>query len=79
MPDGRAVMYLPPRLLPLGASLPLLSTTTVTQGDRLDSVAARTLGDPLAFWRIADANDAVDPFELTAVPGRTLRIPVPQP
>lgn len=79
MPDGRTVAYLPRRMLPPGTSLPLLSTATVVQGDRLDAVAARTLGDPLAFWRIADANDAMDPFELTAVPGRTLRVPVPQP
>ena len=37
---------------------------------------ARTLGDPQAFWRICDANDALEPAELEH-PGRTLTVPVP--
>jgi hypothetical protein len=79
LPDGREVAYVRRRFLPPGSSLTLLANATVIQGERLDTIAARTLGDPLAFWRIADANDAVDPFALTAVPGRALRVPVPQP
>ena len=35
-------------------------------------------GDSQSFWRIADANRAMDPLELET-PGRTLRIPMPQP
>ena len=49
------------------------------QGERLDLVAYRTLGDPLQFWRIADANDAVNPFDLDEPSGQILRVPVPQP
>jgi nucleoid-associated protein YgaU len=45
----------------------------VKQSDRLDLIAARTLGDPLLFWRIADANDAMNPFDLLT--RRALRIP----
>ena len=41
-------------------------------------IAARELGDPEAFWRICDANGAMRPDELTAVPGRALRITLPQ-
>jgi hypothetical protein len=77
-PDGRSVAYKRRRLLPRGADLPLLAEVTVAQGDRLDLVTARALGDPEQFWRVADANDAMDPAELTADPGRVLRVPVPQ-
>jgi nucleoid-associated protein YgaU len=66
-------------LLPAGESLPLLVEVTVQPGERLDLITARTLGDPLQFWRIADANNAMDPQELAAEPGTVLRVPVPQP
>jgi hypothetical protein len=77
--DGRAVAYVRRRFLPLGAALPLLVEVTVTQGDRLDLITARTLGDPEHFWRVCDANDALDPVELTSEVGRMLRVPFPQP
>lgn len=46
---------------------------TVRPGDRLDLVAARLLGDPHAYWRLADAN----PGDLAALeePGRELDLP----
>ena len=34
---------------------------TVQQGDRLDLIAAKYLGDPLMFWLICDANGAIAP------------------
>jgi hypothetical protein len=37
------------------------------------------LGDPTVFWRIADANDVMDPADLVDEPGEIVRIPVPQP
>jgi hypothetical protein len=77
--DGRAVAYKRRRFLPRGEVLPLLVEVTVTQGDRLDLIAARTLGDAEQFWRVCDANNAMDPFELTAQLGRVLRVPIPQP
>ena len=79
MPDGRQAAYQRRRFLPRGCDLTLLAETAVQQSERLDLMAHRTLGDPLQFWRICDANDAMDPLELTAQPGRLLRIPVPQP
>jgi hypothetical protein len=78
-PDGRLVAYVRRRFLPRGAGLPLLVEVEVTQGDRLDLIAGRTLGDPEAFWRVCDANDALDPADLTATIGRRLRVPFPQP
>jgi len=77
--DGRVVAYVRRRFLPQGAGLPLLIEVDVVQGDRLDLITARTLGDPEAFWRICDANNALDPAELTRAPGRRLRVPLPQP
>jgi hypothetical protein len=40
-------------------------------------VAAQYLGDPLAFWRLCDANGALQPEDLTANPGSTISIPLP--
>ena len=76
-PDGREIPYKRRRFLPQGDALPLLTEVTVTQGDRLDLIAARTLGVSEVFWQVADANTAMDPFELTSEPGRRLRIPEP--
>jgi hypothetical protein len=78
LPDGRTVSFVRRRFLPQGDELPLLTEVAVSQGERIDLVAHRTLGDPLAYWRVCDANDAMDPGELTAEPGRQLRIPLPQ-
>ncbi len=77
-PGGLAVRYVRRRFLPHGESLPLLGEVTVTEGERLDQIAARTLGDPEQYWRICDANDAMRPQELIATIGALLRIPVPQ-
>lgn len=77
-PDGREVSYKRRRFLPQGSAMPLLAEVTVIEGDRLDTITARTLSDPEQFWRVADANDAMDPTELAEEPGRQLRIAVPQ-
>ena len=76
--NGRVVAYKQRRFLPQGEEMPLLTETIVTEGDRLDIITARLLGDPEQFWRICDANDAMDPAELTARIGRALRVSVPQ-
>ena len=74
-PDSRVIAYKRRRFLPQGESLPLLAEVTVVQGDRLDLIAARTLGDPEQYWRICDANDAMNPRELVAEPGETRSVP----
>jgi hypothetical protein len=76
-PDGTQIPFLKRRLLPQGDSLDTMAIVTVTGGQRPDLLSAKLQGDPLQFWRIADANNAMNPFELTAVPGRQLRIPRP--
>ncbi|MGC8802114.1 MAG: hypothetical protein ACP5UR_17915 [Chloroflexus sp.] len=75
--DGRQIVYLRRRLLPAGAAMQLLAEVEVTGGDRLDLIADRAFGDPEQFWRICDANDALNPFDLTAEIGRLLRVAVP--
>jgi hypothetical protein len=76
--DGEAVRYVRRRFCPQGQAMPLLVEVTVTDGDRLDLLAARTLGDPLQFWRVCDANNALNPFDLMTEIGDNLRVPVPQ-
>jgi nucleoid-associated protein YgaU len=51
---------------------------TVRQGDRLDLIAAKYLGDPLMYWLLCDANGALDPDALVATPGTVLNITMPQ-
>lgn len=84
--DGVEVELFEPRLPPTAAGGGAAAATpgagpldalrpryTVRPGDRLDLVAARLLGDPHAYWRLADAN----PGDLAALeePGRELDLP----
>lgn len=75
---GQTIIYKRRRFLPQGQNLPLLTNVKVTDGDRLDLIAAKTLGNPVLFWRIADANNGMNPVELTEKPGRELRVAIPQ-
>lgn len=77
--DGRELAYKRRRFVPPPGALPLLVEVTVQQGERLDQITARVLGDPEQFWRICDANTALNPLDLVAQPGRRIRIPLPQP
>ena len=76
--DGRTITYLRRRFVPPPERFALIQEHTVTQGDRLDNLAARFLGDPEQFWRIADANGAIRPEELTETVGRTIAITLPE-
>ena len=73
--DGVQVAYKRRRFLPKSGTGAVDVVVSVNEDDRLDIIAANKIGDPLQFWRIADANDAMDPFDLTATPGRTLVVP----
>ena len=76
-PDGKTIVYLRRRFLPSAERFALLQEHTVTEGDRLDNVSARYLGDPEQFWRICDANNAMHPDDLMEI-GRRLRITLPE-
>jgi hypothetical protein len=73
---GREIVYLRRRFVPDGAQAVDLTEHEVTQGDRLDTITARYLGDPEQFWQVCDANNAMRPTELTNEIGRRLRIPL---
>ena len=75
--DGKSIAYKRRRFLPRGQDLPLLTETKVEQSDRLDLITDRTIGDSEQFWRVCDANDAMNPEDLTAEPGKWLRVPIP--
>lgn len=76
--DGRTIVYVRRRFVPPPERFALLQEHLVAQGDRLDNLAARYLGDPEQFWRLCDANGAMRPEELTEFVGRKLRITLPE-
>ena len=69
--DGRQHAALDIRFIP---PTPAAYRHLVAGDDRLDLLAHRFYGDPERFWRIADANDAMDPEDLLEV-GSELLIP----
>jgi hypothetical protein len=78
-PAGETVAYLARRIVPQPGppNFATVALHTVRQGDRLDLIAAKYLGDPLMFWLLCDANGAIDPRELVADPGSVLSITTP--
>ena len=77
-PDGHKIVYKRRRFLPQGNDLPLFTEATLLPRERLDAMTTRTLGDPLQYWQVCDANNAMNPFDLVAETGRKVRIPLPQ-
>jgi hypothetical protein len=77
--DGQASLspYWRRRLLPAASAFAPLHEHLVTEGERLDVIAAAEIGDPEAFWRICDANNALRPDDLLTV-GRRLKITLPE-
>jgi hypothetical protein len=74
------VRYLLRRFVPQASDSRPLAVHTLVQGDRLDTITFRYLGEPTQFWRVCDANAVLSPFDLTAESdiGMPLVIPVPQ-
>jgi hypothetical protein len=77
-PDGKTTIYLRRRWVPPPERFALLQEYTVTQGDRLDNLAARLIGDPELFWQLCDSNGAMKPEELTDTIGRKIRVTLPE-
>lgn len=76
--EKKTVVYLKRRFIPQPERFELIQEHTVTEGDRLDNITAHYIGDPEQFWRIADANNAMQPDELTEEAGHKLRITQPE-
>jgi len=81
--ETREIKYKKRRILPIqdtdnyNDDISILQQVVVKAWDRLDNIAASTLGDPEQFWRICDANNAMYPPELTNEPGKTIIIKAP--
>ncbi|MGB8700543.1 MAG: hypothetical protein WCD18_14095 [Thermosynechococcaceae cyanobacterium] len=78
-PEGRVVAYKRRRFLPLNAGQTAIAEVKVTEGDRLDFLTAKVLGDPEQFWQLCDMNHAMSPADLIHPIGRTLQVVLPQP
>lgn len=76
--DRRTITYLRRRFVPPPGRFALLQEHTVTEGERLDNLAAHYLGDPEQFWRLCDANGVLRPDDLTDTIGRRIRITLPE-
>lgn len=77
-PDGKTIVYLRRRRVPQPEEFVTLMEHRVAEGDRLDNITAQYLGDPEQFWRLCDANNAMEPEELTEPEGGTIRITLPE-
>jgi hypothetical protein len=77
-PDGRQIVYLRRRFIPPVERFALLMEHIVTEGERLDNITFKYLGDPEQFWRICDANGVMRPDELTETLGLRIRITLPE-
>ena len=76
--DGTQVAYLRRRFVPSPENFALLQEHLVVEGERLDVITARYIGDPEQFWRLCDANPVLHPEELTSVAGSIIRITLPE-
>ncbi len=75
--DGRKIAYLRRRLIPALDRFMPLQEHLMTEGERVDNITARYLGDAEQFWRLCDANPVMHPAELEE-PGRRIRITLPE-
>ena len=75
--DGIEIAYVRRRFIPPSNRFATIGAHEVQGHERLDHITATHLGDPEQFWRICDANEAIDPLELT-VTGRRIRITLPE-
>ena len=78
LPNGRRIVFLRRRFVPSQERFALLLEHTVTEGDRLDNITFKYLGDPEQYWRVCDANGVMRPDELTETPGGRIRITLPE-
>jgi hypothetical protein len=76
--DGVPVRYVSRRFVPPASRFAQIGEHVVTEGERVDTVAAAELGDPELYWRLADANTVLHPVELVEQIGRRLRITLPE-
>jgi len=74
---GQQHVYVRRRFIAPPEDYELLQEHRVSEGERPDHLAYKYLGDAEQFWRICDANVAMNPLELTEAIGKTIRITLP--
>jgi hypothetical protein len=77
---ARLISYKRRRFIPSGQDRATLLEHRYQQGERLDNITARYLGNPTWFWQVCDANDVMQPTELTGEIeiGQVIKIALPQ-
>jgi hypothetical protein len=76
--NGESIVYLKRRFVPKAENFTLISEHVVVEGERLDNIAFQYMGDPERFWQICDANNILNPGELTETPGNKIKITLPE-
>lgn len=73
--DGtqRDVRYVQPRIIPPPDTNATMIEHTVGQGERVDNISARYLGDPLLFWQLCDTNNVLTPEDLEQM-GKVIKV-----
>jgi hypothetical protein len=69
------IAYVLRRFIPQQRDIAVALEHIVKSGERPDLLAAEVFGDAELYWRIADANVMIDPFELTDTLGARVLIP----
>jgi hypothetical protein len=79
VPD-HPITYLRRRFIPDNSNVVPLTEHVILQGERLDNITAKYLGDPELFWMLVDASNALRPDDLTddSRIGQRIIIPLPQ-
>jgi hypothetical protein len=76
--QDKTITYLRRRFIPQPERFALIQEHSVVQGDRPDNLANQYLGDPERFWLLCDANNVMDPNDLTETVGKRVRITLPE-
>lgn len=77
-PDGVAITYAKRRFIPPLENFATMQLHNVSEGDRVDNLAAKYLSDPQQYWRLCDGNGVLRPSQLTQTVGEVIRITLPE-
>lgn len=75
--DGSKIVFLGRRFISAPERFVPVQAHQVVEGDRLDNLALRYLGDPEQYYRICDANRALNPEDMLVI-GERLVITLPE-
>ncbi|HYC62426.1 MAG TPA: LysM domain-containing protein [Thermoanaerobaculia bacterium] len=75
--DGSIVPYVKRRFIPPPEAFETVQEHRVFEGERPDVIAADVFGDAELYWRLCDANVVMRPDDLTAIPGKRIRVTLP--